>query len=199
MQLNNDCGLSPLNGLKCLVDCGSLTFHVTVPVASLLSTAGEEPRSQSVPGDQCGVVGSTPSHTSIDTCVFSGRNPVADTVNARGWPAPSPGTWNGFWLGVVIDVAAKATPAAVINKTAQTMNRRVRRRALVRMDHLPGRNRTARLRHDLRGNFKARRGSLGFVCRPFMNGPCARNRVNNIRLSSAAGRTDPRVRAGGQG
>lgn len=61
-QLNNDCSLSPLNGVNAWFT--SVAKNVAFPVASTIAGAGELPRSQSTVGDQSFVVGSTPSHCS---------------------------------------------------------------------------------------------------------------------------------------
>jgi hypothetical protein len=78
-------------------------------------------------GDQPAAVCATPSHCSTDTNEPA-VNPVATTVNATGFPAPSPGTTNGEPVGCVID--ANATPAKPTNTitapTATTATRRLR-------------------------------------------------------------------------
>ena len=84
---------------------------------------GRGPRSQFVVGSQPGAVVGVPSHCSMNTFA-SGVKPVAETVNGCGLPAASPGTANGFPVGVVI-VDAKAaegdsTSAAPPQSTAKS-------------------------------------------------------------------------------
>src|SRR5207247_2245960 len=86
----------------------SAASKVVVPVAPTRTGAGALPRSQSVSGDQPGVVGSMPSHCSTLTSV-PGVYPIATTVNGNGLPAASAGTTKGVPVGCVI-VPANATP-----------------------------------------------------------------------------------------
>jgi hypothetical protein len=71
--------------------------------------------------------GSTPSHCSTATRSPSPK-PVAMIVNDCGFPAASPGTWNGDADGVVI-VPANATPAVAID-AINTMVKTSLRRAV---------------------------------------------------------------------
>ena len=96
--MNNDCGLSPLNGWNAWF--GSVAENVTVPSGCTIAAAGDEPKSQSTVGDHPGVPGETPSHCS--TSAFPTGNPDPTTVNGSGFPEASPGTTNGLPVGVVI-------------------------------------------------------------------------------------------------
>ena len=102
-QLNNDCGLSPLKTNS--TRFGSFAANVATPPASANAGACPDAASQWSVGEYPAVVDGTPSHCSMNTG-RPGVNPLAVTVNSCGFPAPSPGTTNGFVVGVVICVTA---------------------------------------------------------------------------------------------
>jgi hypothetical protein len=128
-QLKMVCGLSPLNGWKCFVACGSFTSQVATPCASADTGAGDDPRSQSPVALHDESDTGLPSHCSKETDAF-GVKPLAETVNGCGLPAASPGTWNGpGGVGVVI-VPANAKPDETTNNapTPTTTRRDMLRR-----------------------------------------------------------------------
>jgi len=114
---------------------GSVDKNVAVPDPSAVTGAGDEPKSQFTIGDQPFVVDGTPSHCSIETDA-NALNPAATTVNAIGFPDPSPGTTNGEPEGCVI-VDAQAIPAKPINPTTTPTATTTTRRLLARIRNEP--------------------------------------------------------------
>lgn len=109
--------------------------NVAVPFASASTGALEAPLSQLIVTSQPAAVCGVPSHCSTNTG-WPTLKPVATTVNDSGFPFASPGTTNGFPVGVVI-VAAKAIPARpsthAAAMTATSMSRRYPCRVWMRM------------------------------------------------------------------
>ena len=161
--MNNDCGLSPLNGVN--AKFGLVDRNVALPVPSAVAGAGALPRSQSVVGLHPFTVGETPSHCSTKTCAPA-VNPVATMVNGSGFPDASPGTTKGAPVGCEM-VDAQATPATQNRPTTAAIATTTTRRLLERMEtnlpvrrcHSDSRTRSART--------KACWGSSPLVCSSF--------------------------------
>jgi hypothetical protein len=130
-QLNNDEGLSPLNGVK---GKPLSTEKVTLPLTSASLPGVVRPLSQSKVGVQSGAVEGFPSHISTYTGMPAWK-PLATIVNATGFPAPSLGTTNGSGPGVGVVIAAYATPPNTTTQINATTAPAATRRPCPRIPH----------------------------------------------------------------